>query len=127
MTFKETKVYNRISEILKKRFPAESILGANHSIMVDSGYFLGDKCGYALILYRDSKEGLLYPHHLSYDPQNKRIDVYRKDNHRAWLLSQYEHIKYPSIEQINKVCDRVLSDIKRAKEQLKLISISKDF
>ena len=127
MTFKESKVYNRIYEILKKRFPAESIFGSNHSIMIDSGYFLGEKFGYALILYRDSKEGLLYPHHLSYDPRNKRIDVYRKDNNRAWLLSQYEHIKYPSVEQINKVCDRVLSDIKRAKEQLKLISLNKDF
>ena len=127
MIFSKTKVYNRIKEILTKRFAAESILVTKHSIMVDSQYFLGDKCGYALIIYRNPKEGLLYPHHLAYDRVNKRIDVYRKDNHRAWLLDQYECVKYPSVKQINKICDRVLADIKRAKEQLKLISISQDF
>jgi hypothetical protein len=117
--------FNEIKEILTKKFSSKALFISNSSIMVKSEYFFGDKCGYALLVYR--KEELRYPHHLAYDPLNKRIDVYRKDDHRVWLLDQYEQIKYPSVEQINKVCDRVLSEIKRAKEQLKLISISQDF
>ena len=123
-------IYNRVKSVLLERFPKEALYinDAQETIFLDGMHYFDYRCRCVLIL-SDNFYGrdFVYVPKLKYYLCEDRVETYQSNGKPATNLTQYDTIKYPTIEQINKICDDIIFEIKKIKYEIALSKIKEDF
>lgn len=110
--------YKLNKDIILKYFPNISNVYDRHEyIWIAGSELFGNKCSHVMLKYE--YEIISVPYEIG-----KVIALDKKGN-TANNFMQYKIFKEPTIHDIENACTHLLEQVKLAKEQLKLISISK--
>ena len=121
------QVFELLKGVLLKRFPEKVVYvneGAKSVFLDGSKIFTYELCPYVLIVKEN--KNILYAENLYYDKINNKISP-SKEGKPLMDLRDYNVAKFNTEKELNRICDRLTSEILRMKEYLKLNKMKEDF
>lgn len=123
----QKQVFELLKGVLLKRFPEKVVYvneGAESAFLDGSKIFGYALCPYVLIVKEN--KNILYAENLYYDKINNKISP-SKEGKPVMDLRDYAVAKSNTEKELNRICDRLSSEILRMKEYLKLNKMKEDF
>lgn len=129
-TSNHKEIYDRVKSVLLERFPIQALYinDSQETIFLNGMVCFDYKCHYVLIITDNFYgSGVLSAPIIKYNPCDDRVEIYQNNGEHAYQLTQYDSLQNPTIEQINKVCDDIIYQIKKVKNEMALSKIKEDF
>ena len=129
-TSNHKEIFNRVKSVLLERFPIQALYinDSQETIFLNGMCCFDYKCKCVLIITDNYFNcDVIYAPKLKYNPCEDIVEIYQSNGELATQLTQYDTIKNPTIEQINKVCDNIIYQIKKVKNEMALSKIKEDF